>query len=103
MSSSLLGKRFIITGGTEGIGKAVAVKLVQAGASVLLIGRNIQKGQSALTDLKRLHINDAQQIEFRSLDVTNIQEVSKFCSGITFPLTGLLECAGGLNYGNYLL
>lgn len=36
----LTGKRAIVTGGTSGIGKAVAAGLAEAGAAVVIIGRN---------------------------------------------------------------
>ena len=39
-----LGRRALITGGTDGIGKEVASGMARAGHRVLLVGRNRQKG-----------------------------------------------------------
>lgn len=38
----LIGKRVILTGGSSGIGREVAKKLLQAGAFVILLGRQVQ-------------------------------------------------------------
>ncbi len=47
----LIGKVAMITGGTSGIGLSTAIILLQAGASVALIGRQLEKGQLALEQL----------------------------------------------------
>lgn len=40
MGGALIGKNAVITGGSKGIGKAIARKLVSEGASVIITGRN---------------------------------------------------------------
>lgn len=45
----LVGRRILITGGTTGLGRAIALRLSSEGASVLIFGRN----QSALDDAMR--------------------------------------------------
>lgn len=51
-SQSLSGKAIIVTGGTTGIGRATAVRLVAAGANVLIFGRNEKELTEALADLR---------------------------------------------------
>ncbi len=46
------GKWGVISGGTSGIGLAVARNLVREGASVCLVGRDAEKGQKALAELE---------------------------------------------------
>ena len=41
------GKRILITGGSEGIGCAMARKFVKHGASVVITGRNVEKLKAA--------------------------------------------------------
>ncbi len=51
---SLTGKTAIVTGGTKGIGKAIAVALLRAGASVVVSARSSQNLDSVVADLSSL-------------------------------------------------
>jgi 2-deoxy-D-gluconate 3-dehydrogenase len=59
----LTGKVAIVTGGNGGIGLGIADGLVQAGASVMLAGRNPEKGTRAVSAL-------GERAGFTSADVT---------------------------------
>ena len=50
---SLKGKSGIVTGGGSGIGKGIATGLIQAGAEVIIAGRNIDKLQRTKEELGR--------------------------------------------------
>jgi len=43
----------LVTGGTDGIGKAIARVLAQAGIGVVLVGSNIEKGAAAVRELRQ--------------------------------------------------
>jgi retinol dehydrogenase 12 len=52
MAKELEGKVFLVTGATEGIGKAAALDFAKRGATVVLVGRSREKGERVLEELK---------------------------------------------------
>ena len=52
------GRVVLVTGSTDGIGKATALQLARKGATVLLHGRNRQKGLAVLEDMRRITGSD---------------------------------------------
>ncbi len=42
----------LITGGTSGIGRATANKLAQIGAHVIVVGRNQERGEKAVAEIR---------------------------------------------------
>jgi len=47
------GKTCVVTGANSGIGKETALELARVGVRVLLVCRNVQKGESALEEIRR--------------------------------------------------
>jgi NAD(P)-dependent dehydrogenase (short-subunit alcohol dehydrogenase family) len=43
----------LITGATSGIGRAVANKLAQLGVHVFVVGRNVERGEKAVAEIKQ--------------------------------------------------
>src|SRR5690606_41767826 len=52
MEISLNGKNALVGGSTSGIGKAIALQLANCGANVTLVGRNEEKLQETLKELR---------------------------------------------------
>ncbi|AGC48090.1 short-chain dehydrogenase/reductase [Myxococcus stipitatus DSM 14675] len=52
MTQDLLHKVVLITGATDGIGKAAATELARRGATLTIVGRNKQKTEQVLAELK---------------------------------------------------
>jgi 2-deoxy-D-gluconate 3-dehydrogenase len=52
----LSGKVAVVTGGNGGIGRAIAIGLAEAGASVAIFGRNDDKNQRVLSELKAIGV-----------------------------------------------
>ena len=51
----MIGKVALITDGTSGIGKATAQAFVRAGAKVVICGRNQERGQEVVGELKAMN------------------------------------------------
>ena len=51
MFTSLAGRSVVVTGGSRGIGKGIARVFAQAGASVLIVGRNLDVARAAAAEL----------------------------------------------------
>ncbi|MBT5738914.1 MAG: 3-oxoacyl-[acyl-carrier-protein] reductase [Planctomycetes bacterium] len=77
------GRKVIVTGGTRGIGKAIASGFAAAGAQVILTGRDATNAQSIAAELD----GDVQGLE---LDVASGESVQKF-------FTEALDRLGGLD------
>ena len=68
------GKVALITGGTDGIGLAAAKSFVTAGAKVLVVGRNAERGQKALKELVALG-GVGGDVRFQPVDVSEPEQV----------------------------
>ena len=85
----------LVTGGTDGIGKQVALRLAQLGAQVIIVGRNPQKGAQTIADIQ-VTIPNANVI-YHQADLSKMREVNRLADHLqtTYPkLDRLIHSAG---------
>ncbi|XP_067005194.2 3-ketodihydrosphingosine reductase isoform X2 [Anabrus simplex] len=92
-------KHVVITGGSSGIGKSVAIEVARMGANVTLIARDVQKLESAKLEVTKNCLNpDHQIVQYISLDVgDNYDAVEKALHAAEDdmgPIYLLVNCAG---------
>lgn len=82
MENGLLAeKTAVITGGSRGIGKAIAAIFIEQGASVAIFGTNRETGEAALKELQELcqpdNISHAAKVAFYQVDVGKSEQVEQ--------------------------
>lgn len=85
---SLSGKRAVITGGTTGIGRAIAVLLAAEGARVFVCGRDEQHLADALE-----RINEVGHGDGVAVDLATAEGMRRFWSSADAALGGTLDIA----------
>jgi 2-deoxy-D-gluconate 3-dehydrogenase len=86
-------RKVVITGGTSGIGLAIARAFLNAGARAVICGRNKQTGAQALAALA------SPQAHFLSCDVSEEDDCAALADSASQQMDGIdtLVCAAGLN------
>ena len=94
MMNKLNSKRIIITGGSLGIGFAIAKECASQGAEVIIVARNQNDLEKSL---KEIHsISNRNHLAY-SLDVGNLKSVNIFSEWIkskNLEINGIVNCAG---------
>lgn len=75
MELGLEGKIVLVTGSTQGIGKAVAETYLREGAKVILNGRNQKKLKQICTELMKKY--STEQVDYFCADVAEEQEIKQ--------------------------
>jgi 3-oxoacyl-[acyl-carrier protein] reductase len=88
MTLDLAGKTALVTGGTRGIGRAIAERLLEAGASVALCGRDSQQLGQTLADLRARFAAETLKILGRAADVRNETSIRELFEWIDQELGG---------------
>ena len=85
----------IITGGSEGLGKAAAKRISEGGGEVWLLARNSEKLQKAAAELNQGQ--DGDLVKWAACDVTSKESVDACIAQIkeqSGTVTNLINCAG---------
>jgi len=76
---NLQGKTVLITGATDGLGRAVALKAAEVGATVLLHGRDRAKAEPVLEQVRQAGSRDA---ELHLADLESLDEVRRLAEDV---------------------
>jgi NAD(P)-dependent dehydrogenase (short-subunit alcohol dehydrogenase family) len=72
------GKTVLVTGSTDGVGRRVAERLGAAGARVLVHGRDRDRGERVVADIRA----GGSQAEFLSADLASLAEVRRLAADV---------------------
>jgi NAD(P)-dependent dehydrogenase (short-subunit alcohol dehydrogenase family) len=103
----LTGRQAIVTGGSKGLGKAIAAELLAEGASVAICSRHGDELAEAAAELRKavgLVGKQAQQLVALPCDVTDPAQVTGFVTAAAAELGGLdilVNNAGGARPGRF--
>jgi len=99
----LTGRRAVVTGGSKGLGKAIAAELLAEGAAVAICSRHADELEEAAAEL-RAAAGSASQLLALPCDVTDPAQVIDFIAAATAGLGGLdilVNNAGGARPGRF--
>jgi 3-oxoacyl-[acyl-carrier protein] reductase len=102
MDLGLAGRRAIVTGGSKGLGLAIAAELLGEGAAVAICSRNAAELDDAAAALAK-QAGDPQIVAL-ACDVTDPEQVTAFVNGAAAALGGvdiLVNNAGGARPGRF--
>jgi 3-oxoacyl-[acyl-carrier protein] reductase len=99
----LAGRRAIVTGGSKGLGRAIAAELVAEGAAVAICSRHADELEATAAELTT-QATGAGPVLALPCDVTDPDQVSAFTSAAAAALGGLdilINNAGGARPGRF--
>lgn len=101
----LKGKKAIVTGGTAGIGKAIASLYTEHGADVAIFGTNQERAEQTVRELEALKQNPEQKILYFLLDVSKSKEVDEAIQKVLaqFGNVDILVNNAGITRDNLLM
>lgn len=97
MDLGLTGRHAIVTGGSKGIGRAIAAELVTEGAGVAICSRNLAELDEAASTI-------GGDVFAQVADVTNVESIEQFVAAAAAHMGGvdvLVNNAGSANPGNF--
>ena len=92
------GRVALVTGGTDGIGRSVALRLARGGDRVLFVGRNAQRGARVLAELRE--VRPGVDHAFLPADLSLLSETARVADEVarrTDRLDAAVFCAGILS------
>ncbi len=104
MKKLLLGKHALVTGGARGIGKAIAKKYAEEGASLALFGTNAAKGEEAVRELQEI-VGEKGKVIFYTVDIAEGKQIEEAIGKVLadFGTIDILVNNAGITRDNLLL
>lgn len=90
-------KKALITGGTSGLGKEIALTFAEEGADVAIMGTNLERAKQVIADLENTKTEESQKFWFDTVNVANKEEVNQSIDKLLKEWEGvdiLINCAG---------
>jgi 3-oxoacyl-[acyl-carrier protein] reductase len=102
----LAGRKAIVTGGSKGLGKAIAADLIAEGASVVICSRHADELEATAAELKKAAAagSSAAAVVAIPCDVTDPDQVTTFVDAAVTAMGGLdilVNNAGGARPGQF--
>ena len=82
MQQMLMGKKALVTGGTAGIGKEIALQFARQGASVAIFGTNEERAKVVCEELEKAKISEEQKFVYYLVDVAHSKNVEGVVAGL---------------------
>ena len=96
LNDTMNGKICLVTGATNGIGKATALALAQMGATVVIVGRNPAKSAAEVSEIKHISGNDAVEALIADLSImSQVRHIADQFKAKYQQLHVLVNNAGG--------
>lgn len=93
-NTNLVGKNCLVIGGTQGIGRAIALRLAGLSANVTIAGRSKEAASSLIVSMRNRGSSEEQKHSFERVDLTSQSDMKRFIESTTSKL----EKSGGLDY-----
>jgi 3-oxoacyl-[acyl-carrier protein] reductase len=100
MDLGLRGRKAVVTGGSKGLGRAIALELAVEGADVAICSRHLDELELVAKELRDLGV----RVHAAQTDVTDPEQVRDFVEGAAEALGGidiLVNNAGGARPGTF--
>lgn len=88
-------KTYLVTGGTSGVGKAIATGIAKTGANVVIVSRNASNGEQTVKEISKKSAN--KNISFLTADLSLLKSVEQLSTQFEQQhnqLHGLVNAAG---------
>jgi len=92
MDLNLRGRTALITGSSQGIGKAIAIALAKEGCNIVLCARGLEKLSKTNAEIRGMDLGI--EVFYNTVDATNREDVKRFMSTLN-KLDILVNNAGG--------
>lgn len=89
---SLKNKTILVTGASSGIGRTCAIECSNAGASVITVGRNEERLQETMKQLKGS--SDHQSLKMDLNETEDVEQKMKILEEEEIKIDGVINCAG---------
>ncbi len=78
--TTMSGKVCLVTGGTSGIGLETAARLAELGATVGIVGRDVERGRAAIKEIR--HRAPSAELDLLTADMSSLAEVRRLAAEV---------------------